>query len=296
MAITVRSSNGIIEYFSATEQQHTIDLSDAAVGDLRIIAVNFSPDGTATIGTVTTPSGWTEISNDTETGAASNSRLFMAYRLVQSGDTLTSATLAFTTSTSMACGSVAVTFEGIDATTQMDATPPTMATGTSPPVSPTITTVTDNAAILCACIIDAAPGFNDSHIPSGFTLLGTMANNPPSNGMNLGLAYQIQATAGASGTKTWGDGGSEEYAAATAAIRPSTVTREQEGFRFRNDDGSESAATWRQSQDTNDTVSKNTNERLRCLGNMTGTAPAEAATLQYKESSDATTEWRAVPT
>lgn len=48
------------------------------------------------------------------------------------------------------------------------------------------------------------------------------------------------------------------------------TTYEQEGYRWRNDDGSESAATWKASQDTSATISVSTNVRLRTLLNRTG--------------------------
>jgi len=57
---------------------------------------------------------------------------------------------------------------------------------------------------------------------------------------------------------------------------------EQEGFRWRNDDGSETTATWRQTQDTNDSVAKETPLRLRMLVNATNDPPAAHYKLQYK--------------
>ena len=56
------------------------------------------------------------------------------------------------------------------------------------------------------------------------------------------------------------------------------ITLEQEGFRFRNDDGTETSATWRQAQDVNDSITKQTNFRLRALVNATG----DPATAQYQ--------------
>ena len=37
----------------------------------------------------------------------------------------------------------------------------------------------------------------------------------------------------------------------------------QTRFRFRNDDGSETGATWRQNEDTADSIAPNTNFRIR---------------------------------
>jgi len=71
------------------------------------------------------------------------------------------------------------------------------------------------------------------------------------------------------------------------------VTLEQEGFRWRNDDGSESAATWKENQDVDATISKETNVRLRFLLNATGDPDSTQYKLQYKKTSDGT--WRDMP-
>lgn len=63
---------------------------------------------------------------------------------------------------------------------------------------------------------------------------------------------------------------------------------EQEGYRFRDDDGSESAATWLASQDSNVTRATATNTRLRALLNATGNPPSQQYQLEFKKSSDTT--------
>ena len=82
----------------------------------------------------------------------------------------------------------------------------------------------------------------------------------------------------------------------TLIIPPSaaSVTYEQEGFRFRNDDDNEADATWRQTQDVDDSVLKETNIRLRVLTDTTGDSPTVTRTLQYRRDDEATTEWRDV--
>jgi hypothetical protein len=72
-------------------------------------------------------------------------------------------------------------------------------------------------------------------------------------------------------------------------------TIEQEGFRWRDDDGSESAATWNQSQDVNDSVAKSTNIRVRVLLNATNDPATTQWKLQYKETSAADSAYRDVP-
>lgn len=85
--------------------------------------------------------------------------------------------------------------------------------------------------------------------------------------------------------------------AALDFIRVTAVDRgslDQEGYRWRNDDGSESTATWRQNQDTVDTVGKEQTVRLRVLLDASGNPAAQQATLQYRRADEGASEWRNV--
>jgi hypothetical protein len=64
------------------------------------------------------------------------------------------------------------------------------------------------------------------------------------------------------------------------------ATLEQEGYRWRADDGSESAATWLVSQDTNITRDKALNTRLRVLINATGDPASQRYKLRYRKVGD----------
>jgi hypothetical protein len=66
----------------------------------------------------------------------------------------------------------------------------------------------------------------------------------------------------------------------------------QEGFRFRNDDGSETTATWKASQDTNITAEAGQNVRLRTLIDLTSTSTVGQFGLEYKLSSSSV--WKSV--
>jgi hypothetical protein len=69
---------------------------------------------------------------------------------------------------------------------------------------------------------------------------------------------------------------------------------EQEGFRFRNDDGSESGATWKAAQDTNINLAADTAFRLREIINATGD-PASAGyqdEYRYKPPGGSFGAWR----
>lgn len=78
------------------------------------------------------------------------------------------------------------------------------------------------------------------------------------------------------------------------AMRELGVAWEQEGYRFRNDDGSETTATWRKAQDVVDTVDKNENIRPRVLTDATGNPPTVTRTLQYKRDDEPVSEYRTV--
>lgn len=63
---------------------------------------------------------------------------------------------------------------------------------------------------------------------------------------------------------------------------------EQEGYQFRNDDGSESTATSLAAENTDVTQPDSTNTRLRILLDATGDPSSEQYQLEYKKSSDST--------
>lgn len=69
-------------------------------------------------------------------------------------------------------------------------------------------------------------------------------------------------------------------------------TIDQEGFRFRNDNGTETTATWLAAQDTNITQPKSTNTRLRVLLNTTLDRSSEDYQLEYREVGG--TEWSVI--
>lgn len=70
------------------------------------------------------------------------------------------------------------------------------------------------------------------------------------------------------------DIGADEYV--------STATLIQEGFRFRNDDGSETAATWNADQDATITLTANTPKRLRIVVDTTGDPESKNLQLEYR--------------
>lgn len=89
-------------------------------------------------------------------------------------------------------------------------------------------------------------------------------------------------------TATWSLSSSGGWAAVATAYKSAAATVEQEGFRWRADDGSESAASWLAAQDTNITRMADTPTRLRTLLNATGDPASFTPQLEYKLSSDST--------
>jgi hypothetical protein len=74
--------------------------------------------------------------------------------------------------------------------------------------------------------------------------------------------------------------------AAKLHIEYSTPSLEQEGYRFRNDDGNETGASWAGNQDNEVTAPAGTNLRLRVLVNATGDQTTTQYQLEYKKSID----------
>lgn len=66
----------------------------------------------------------------------------------------------------------------------------------------------------------------------------------------------------------------------------SVPTLTQARYRFRNDDGNESAATWAASENTTISLSKNTPKRLRVQVQTTGNVPSASYKLQYRKVGD----------
>lgn len=65
-----------------------------------------------------------------------------------------------------------------------------------------------------------------------------------------------------------------------------TTTLDQEGYRWRNDDGSETTATWKAAQDTTVTLAPGETGRLRTIINATGDPPSAGYLLQVRKVGD----------
>ena len=100
--------------------------------------------------------------------------------------------------------------------------------------------------------------WNEAHDGGGSPVYGTEVQY-----LVVSSAAVYQAAGTLSGNGYW--------VAALATFKESaSATIEQEGFRFRNDDGSESTATWKANQDVNINLAADTAFRLRFLLKATG--------------------------
>lgn len=153
--------------------------------------------------------------------------------------------------------------------------------------NPTVT-LTDGATGDLVTDVIGGNGFTLS-VAGGGTLI--FKHEDISGYVGIGMAWEAGA-ASVERSWTWTDA---HYAiAATTLFAAPTIVREQEGYRWRDDDGSESAATWLQNQEVNITRAKATNTRLRVLANYTDEPPSEQTKLQYRKVGDPDSEWRDV--
>jgi len=75
-----------------------------------------------------------------------------------------------------------------------------------------------------------------------------------------------------------------------------SLATEQEGYRWRDDDGSESGASWLAAQDTTIEGAVGETTRLRVLLDVDGDLASSQVTLQYKRSDEPDSEFRTVTT
>lgn len=139
--------------------------------------------------------------------------------------------------------------------------------------------VTTGAAILLGVL---------SHGGSTISLTGTggsteIFQDSDANDMPIVWAYKEVTPAGTY-TMTWTLGAAVTYSLVAIALLGATpASLEQEGYRFRNDDGSEAAATWKAAQDTDVTLTPDSPARLRGIANATGDVASKQLQLEYRK-------------
>jgi hypothetical protein len=112
---------------------------------------------------------------------------------------------------------------------------------------------------------------------------------PLLQGMSRTVDYSgLGRTLTETGTITVGRGPPVAYGNEIIIPDPKSYQLDQEGFRWRNDDGDEDAATWRELQDVQASIAKNTNVRLRAIVNATGNPSSLGFKLKYRKKGGGT--------
>ena len=292
MAIAFRSATEAGTASAGTTQVINVP-SGVQDGDLLLLACCTSDGDT---GSVSPNGSWTQIVNNLNTGGSAPSPpgISVFWRIASSEP----ASYTITDTESSGISGQMLCFTGVDNTTPIDVTT-TTATGDSTNANPPSINYADSgAAIVVGSVWDSTTAVF-SAVPSGFTSpdgLGAVTGNGGGNGHTMYTAYNLSPTAAPYDPPAC-TSSTEQWAAFTVALRPGVVyTAEQDSFRFEDDDGSESGSTFLEAQNTDISIAKETNFRVRVGGQFVNDPPAMAATLQVKETSDAATEWKTIGT
>jgi hypothetical protein len=163
---------------------------------------------------------------------------------------------------------------------------------TTPCGTPVTTTATATSIT-----VDAAAATDDI-VVSHLAVMSNIGNNwSPASGTtratsgSVGSAQSISATyAGASTvTTTWNsDFGANRVALGSVAFKAIATAPilTQSRYRWRNDDGSETGATWAAAENTAITLAQNTPRRLRVQVQSTNDKPSASYKLQYRKVGD----------
>ena len=160
-----------------------------------------------------------------------------------------------------------------------------------------ITTLLDDVLVISLFGFDGGDGGTFSISTGGATYTIQNQENSGTGTEDVSCCYatHVQATAGACPALAIDSTALDGSFTLQIGIAPALGKYDQEGFRWRNDDGSESAATWKENQDTNTTVAKETRLRLRILSDLDGDGRDDQLKLQYRRKGD-TTPWEDIET
>lgn len=224
--------------------------------------------------TVTPPAGWTLIRRD-DNGTTLGNALY--WRIANSEP----ASYTWTLSSSQNNSGSMIAYSTVDQANPIGAHGGQANSSSTNVTAPSITTLYESSVVLFFGGILAVTTLTP---PSGFT--ERLDVNSAT------FADQVFSTPGATGTVTAVAASAGVSLAALVEIRAAAATLNQEGYRFRNDDGSETTATWAAAQDTPATVAAETTIRLRTLIDATNDPTSGAYKLQYREVGD--TDWKDV--
>jgi len=153
-----------------------------------------------------------------------------------------------------------------------------------------ITTTADGSWIF-SCV--GVGGTGTFTADSGQTIL--QQNSGGGGGAAYGHSYESIATAGSESSNWTFSTSTSRFLQSCCCIEPVVaLTYDQEGARWRDDDGSETGASWLAAQDTNINRGKNTNTRVRITTDVAGDPPSEGTTLDFRLVGDPDSEWEPV--
>ena len=210
MAIAVEASAEPQEALNTTTHDITMPIGVSS-GDLLIaIAVI---DGST--GTVTKPTGWTDIGNVVNTGVV---RIYAWYKIAGASETDTT----FATSASEESASVVIRISGHDAST----TPPEIQTisggaDTGAHDPPSISPSWGSAESLFIAVAGVDNSGQPGAVSSGYTQL-SLTSTGGSGGVGIGACYKI-TTASAENPGTMSNPSGDQWAAVTIAVKPGGV-------------------------------------------------------------------------
>lgn len=140
------------------------------------------------------------------------------------------------------------------------------------------TPTTNNQAAVCFTRLTSWP--DSLPAGTGWTGIYSVTGNT-----SYGLEYLVQTTATAlAGTFTFDPATANPCTSAATFKEAASATLEQEGFRWYEDNGSESGSSASAAQDTNITAAAGATKRLRMLVNATGDPATTQFKLQWKKS------------
>lgn len=291
MAIAFRSATEAGTGGAGTTQ--VINVPSGVVDDDFLLAVIGTADGDT--GSVSLNGVWQgPIVNNLNTGGGAPSPPGVSvYWRIASGEP-GSYTITDTESSGIA-GQI-LAFTGVDTTTPIDVAT-TTATGDGANANPPSINYADaSATVVVGAWWDSTTAIY-SAVPTNYTspdTLGDIIGNGGGNGLSLATAYDVTPAADPEDPGTF-TSGAEQWASFSIALRTgATAVYDQEGYRWRDDDGSESAASWLEAQDTVTEQPVTDIVRLRVLVDVEDDPPTQAARLQYRRDDEATSEWRDV--
>jgi len=149
---------------------HTVGLSQANVGDIRILAISETKLVPGLAPSMTIPSGWTEIDRKS-TSEGSGVRMGVIYKIVGASDGVTQIITCGSTVSLMA---ICTSYTGVDASNPLNGSAPGFSLGFGKfPLSPSITTTVNNTRVVRFLAADNDSSVSTLYEAEAGTIIGT---------------------------------------------------------------------------------------------------------------------------